>query len=89
MLNKKQQQILLESLENGNFKAFKDVYELKNIIKTSQDIGFKTLCEGIETKEQEEAAIKAGCDLLQGYYYYKPMPVAMLENLFDNHSGGI
>ena len=24
----------LESLENGNFKAFKDVYELKNIIKT-------------------------------------------------------
>ena len=62
---------------------------LKNIIKTSQDIGFKTLCEGIETKEQEEAAIKAGCDLLQGYYYYKPMPVAMLENLFDNHSGGI
>lgn len=25
--------ILLESLENGNFKAFKDVYELKNYIK--------------------------------------------------------
>ena len=54
---------------------------LKNIINTSKDIGFKTLCEGIETKEHEEAAIKAGCDLLQGYYYYKPMPVAMLENL--------
>ena len=26
--------IELESLENGNFKAFKDVYELKNNIKT-------------------------------------------------------
>ena len=25
--------IELESIENGNFKAFKDVYELKNIIK--------------------------------------------------------
>ena len=57
---------------------------LKNIIQTAKDIGFKTLCEGIETKEQEDAAIEAGCDLLQGFYYYKPMSVATLENLFDN-----
>ena len=41
---------------------------LKNIIKTSKDIGFKTLCEGIETKEHEDAAIEAGCDFLQGFY---------------------
>jgi EAL domain-containing protein (putative c-di-GMP-specific phosphodiesterase class I) len=57
---------------------------LKNIIQTAKDIGFKTLCEGIETVEQENAAIAAGCDLLQGFYYYKPMSVATLENLFDN-----
>lgn len=56
---------------------------LKNIIQTSKDIGFKTLCEGIETKEQEEAAIKAGCDLLQGFYYYRPMSVTTLEKLFE------
>ena len=62
---------------------------LKNIISTSKDIGFKTLCEGIETKEQEEAVIKAGCDMLQGYYYYKPMTVAMLEKLFESEQGGV
>lgn len=56
---------------------------LKNIIQTSKEIGFKTLCEGIETKEQEEAAIRAGCDLLQGFYYYKPMSVSMLERTFS------
>lgn len=61
---------------------------LKNIIQTAKDIGFKTLCEGIETEEQEDAAIEAGCDLLQGFYYYKPMSVATLENLFDNAKGG-
>ena len=61
---------------------------LKNIISTARDIGFKTLCEGVETKEHEEAAIKAGCDLLQGFYYYRPMPVTMLEKLFDNHKEG-
>lgn len=56
---------------------------LENIIRTAKNIGFKTLCEGVETKEQEEAAIRAGCDLLQGFYYYRPMPVAMLEKLFS------
>lgn len=61
---------------------------LKNIIQTSKDIGFKTLCEGIETKEHEEAAINAGCDLLQGYYYYRPMPVAMLERVLEEDLGG-
>ena len=59
---------------------------LKNIIQTSKDIGFKTLCEGIETKEQEEAVIKAGCDMLQGYYFYRPMPVTQLETLFEKNS---
>lgn len=62
---------------------------LKNIIRTAQDIGFKTLCEGVETKEQEEAVIKAGCDMVQGFYYYKPMPVSMLEKVFDENSGGV
>ena len=54
---------------------------LENIIRMAKSICFKTLCEGVETKEQEEAAIRAGCDLLQGFYYYKPMPAVMLENL--------
>ncbi len=52
---------------------------LKNVIRTAKDLGFKTLCEGIETPEHEAAVISAGCDMLQGYYYYRPMPVAKLE----------
>ena len=56
---------------------------LENIIRMAKSIGFKTLCEGVETQEQEDAVIRAGCDLLQGFYYYKPMPSVMLENLFE------
>lgn len=56
---------------------------LKNLIKTAHDLGFKTLCEGIETEEHQNAARKAGCDMLQGYYYYKPMPVTKFETLFN------
>ncbi len=54
---------------------------LKNIIRTAHDLGFKTLCEGIETEEHKKVVINAGCDMLQGYYFYRPMPVTQLETL--------
>ena len=57
---------------------------LKNIIQTAHDLGFKALCEGIETEEHKKIVVEAGCDILQGYYFYRPMPVAKLETLFDN-----
>ena len=60
---------------------------LENIVRTAKSIGYKTLCEGVETKEQEEAAIRAGCDLLQGFYYYEPLPAAVLEKMFCEDSG--
>ena len=56
---------------------------LKNIINTAHDLGFKTLCEGIETIEHKNTVVKAGCDILQGYYFYRPMPVTQLETLFE------
>ncbi|MBO5505853.1 MAG: EAL domain-containing protein [Clostridia bacterium] len=56
---------------------------LKNIIKTAHDLGFKTLCEGIETDGHRQIVVEAGCDMLQGYYFYRPMPVTQLETLFE------
>ncbi|MBQ4517836.1 MAG: EAL domain-containing protein [Clostridia bacterium] len=55
---------------------------LKNIIQTAHDLGFKTLCEGIETEKHKQAVVSAGCDLLQGYYFHRPMAVTQLEALF-------
>ena len=57
---------------------------LKNIIRTAHDLGFRTLCEGIETEEHKKIVVDAGCDLLQGYYFYRPMPVTQFETLFGN-----
>ncbi len=54
---------------------------LKNIIQTAHDLGFKTLCEGIETEEHKKMVVDAGCDMLQGYYIYRPMAVTKLETL--------
>lgn len=55
---------------------------LQNIIRTAHDLGFMTLCEGIETEEQKQAVVAAGCDMLQGFHFYRPMPVTQLETLF-------
>lgn len=39
------------------------------------------VCEGIETKEVADFLIAAGCDELQGYYYYRPMEQSAFEEL--------
>ncbi len=57
---------------------------LKNIIKTAHDLGYKTICEGVETEEHKKAAENAESDMLQGFYFYRPMPVAKLEALLKN-----
>lgn len=56
---------------------------LKNIIRTAHDLGFKTLCECIETEEQKNIVVNAGCDMLQGYYFYRPMPVTQFEAVVE------
>ena len=38
-------------------------------------MGVMTVMEGVETKEQLDFMIKCGCDVVQGYYYAKPMPL--------------
>ena len=64
-------------------------YILQNIINMARGKKCKILCEGVETKEQEEAVIRAGCDLVQGYYYYRPMQVSELEKLLIKQSDAV
>ena len=56
---------------------------LKSIITTAHELGFKTLCEGIETEEQKNLVIEAECDMLQGFYFNRPMLVTQFEKLFE------
>lgn len=47
---------------------------LDNIIKLARSLDFEIIAEGVETKEQLEYLKKKGCNIIQGFYFYKPMP---------------
>ena len=40
------------------------------------------MCEGIETKEMVDKMAKLGADLIQGYYYDKPLEKEEFRNKY-------
>lgn len=48
---------------------------MKNIISLAKELHITTVAEGIETKDQEEFLKGIHCDIGQGYYYSRPIPV--------------
>ena len=55
---------------------------LRTIILLAQELGMKTIVEGVETKEQLEFLKSISCDIFQGYYFAKPMEVAQFEEIY-------
>ena len=47
---------------------------LRSIITLGRQIGMKVTAEGVETSEQKDLLTSMGCDLLQGFYFHRPMP---------------
>ncbi|MDM3870111.1 EAL domain-containing protein [Porticoccus sp. W117] len=57
-----------------------DVEITQAIISLSHALGYKVVAEGVETEDQLTFLKSHGCDLAQGYYFAKPLPV---DGLFD------
>ncbi|MBO7402451.1 MAG: EAL domain-containing protein, partial [Lachnospiraceae bacterium] len=43
-------------------------------IKLAKNLNMRVVAEGVELKEQVDFLAAEDCDLIQGYYYAKPMP---------------
>ena len=52
------------------------------VMKMAHELGIHTVAEGIETKEYADLLRTLGCDMIQGYYYAKPMPE---EEFFERY----
>jgi EAL domain-containing protein (putative c-di-GMP-specific phosphodiesterase class I) len=48
-------------------------------ISLAKKLDMKIVAEGIETREQVDFLANMNCDLIQGYYFAKPMPIDEFE----------
>ena len=56
------------------FRSQNDNQLIKIIIDIASYLKVPTIAEGVENKEQVEVLKELGCDLVQGYYFSKPVP---------------
>lgn len=54
----------------------KDEVMLRGMVSMLSGIGVEVVAEGVETKEQATFVKDLNCDVIQGYYFDKPMPAA-------------
>ncbi len=47
-------------------------------IRTAEELGIKTLAEGIECREEGEVCKELGFEYAQGYFYGRPAPISKL-----------
>lgn len=52
-----------------------------DIVTMARHIGISVVIEGVENAGQAELTRAAGCDIAQGYYYARPLPVSEYEAL--------
>ncbi|MBK5242668.1 EAL domain-containing protein, partial [Clostridium sp.] len=59
----------------------KDEAITKAIIILAKNMGLSVIAEGVERKNQLDFLNQGMCDEIQGFYYFKPMPVHEVEAL--------
>ena len=67
-----------EFFRGDNTKERGDIV-VSEAIRLAKQLDMKIVAEGIEKKEQVDFLASQGCDMIQGFYFAKPMPVADFE----------
>ena len=55
---------------------------ISSVVKMAKALGMTVVTEGVETKEQVKFLTKLGVDILQGYYYSKPLHIDDFEKKY-------
>lgn len=53
-----------------------------SILNMVKALGFESIAEGVENEQQYDYLQAAGCDVIQGYLFGKPLPPEELEKVF-------
>lgn len=69
-----------------NLHEERDSRIVKNLVSMMKDLGIEVVAEGIETAEQIEFLKKSDCNIVQGFYYDKPMTYEEFKKRLVNKS---
>jgi EAL domain-containing protein (putative c-di-GMP-specific phosphodiesterase class I) len=61
----------------------KDFRLVQVVLDIARYLKVPVVAEGVETREQLDMLKSAGCDLVQGYYFSRPLPPAEFEALIE------
>ena len=56
------------------------------VLSMARWMGFKTIAEGVEKKDEVDFLRSIGCDLIQGFYFAKPMPSDDFKSYMMSHN---
>ncbi|WP_394788170.1 putative bifunctional diguanylate cyclase/phosphodiesterase [Rhodoferax sp.] len=54
----------------------------RSIVALGHSLGLAVIAEGVETAARHHFLAALGCDAFQGYYFGRPVPAEVLENLY-------
>ena len=57
---------------------------LSSVISMAKTLNMPVITEGVETKNQVDFLSVMGCEMFQGYYFSKPVPVKEFEQKYFN-----
>ena len=69
-----------------NELAHGDRMILSCIVDMAKKLNIEVLCEGVENETQSQFLKEIGCDLLQGYFYGRPMPIEAFEEYLNTYA---
>lgn len=58
---------------------------IANVIKLVKSLGAKNVTEGVEKENEVEFLKSVGCDMIQGFYFSKPLPLDEFEAYYEKH----
>jgi len=67
----------------GMLENHSDFQIITSTIAMVKNLGLKVVAEGVETQAQLRSLIANDCDIIQGYYYSKPIPEKDLLSTLD------
>lgn len=77
----------MEFMHNA-FKERKNTKMLDAVIDIAYSLEVPTIAEGVETAEQMFALKAMGCDIVQGFYFSKPLPAEEFERFLLEKKNG-